>query len=54
MARTTVVVGTGAEAGGGLTRRQQATAQPAAGRPAAPAELLAQLKELAPSKSRES
>jgi hypothetical protein len=47
MARTTVVVGTGAGAGGGLTRRQQATAQPAARRPTAPAQLPTQLKELA-------
>jgi hypothetical protein len=48
MARTTVVVGTGAGAAGGVSRRQRAKAQPpAAGRPTDPADLIAQLKELA-------
>jgi hypothetical protein len=48
MARTTVVVGTGAGSAGGVTRRQRAKAQQAAaGRSAAPADLIAQLKELA-------
>jgi hypothetical protein len=48
MARTTIVVGTGAGGAGGVTRRQKAKSQQgAAGRPAAPADLIAQLKELA-------
>jgi hypothetical protein len=48
MARTTIVVGTGKAAAGGLSRRQQAKAQsPAAGGAAAPADPIAQLKELA-------
>jgi len=47
MARTTIVVGTGTAAGG-LSRRQQAKAQQApAGQPAAPADPIARLKELA-------
>jgi len=53
MAHTTVVVGTGA--GGGVTRRQQANAQPpATGRPTAPAELIALLRQLAASRTRAS
>lgn len=48
MARTTVVVGTGTAVAGGLSRRQQAKAQQAtAGQPAAPADPITQLKELA-------
>jgi hypothetical protein len=47
MARTTIVVGTGKAVAGGLSRRQQAKAQPAAGESAAPADPIAQLKELA-------
>jgi hypothetical protein len=48
MARTTIVVGTGKAVAGGLSRRQQAKAQPAAaGESAATADPIAQLKELA-------
>jgi hypothetical protein len=48
MARTTIVVGTGTAVAGGLARRQQATAPPAAaGPPAAPADPIQQLKDLA-------
>jgi hypothetical protein len=48
MARTTIVVGTGKAVAGGLSRRQQAKAQPAAsGESAVPADPIAQLKELA-------
>jgi Short C-terminal domain len=43
MARTTIVVGTGTAGAGGMSRRQQVKAQQAA----APADPIAQLKELA-------
>jgi Short C-terminal domain len=48
MARTTIVVGTGKAVAGGLSRRQQARAgQAPAPPPAAPADPIAQLKDLA-------
>ena len=48
MARTTIVVGTGKAVAGGLSRRRQARAEPAAaGPPAAPADPIQQLKDLA-------
>ena len=51
MARTTIVVGTGKAVAGGVSRRQQTKAQPAAAPPAtpapAPADPIAQLKDLA-------
>jgi hypothetical protein len=47
MARTTIVVGTGKAVAGGLSRRQQTKAQSTAGGAAAPADPIAQLKELA-------
>ena len=47
MARTTVVVGTGKAVAGGVSRRQQAKAQPAAAPPTTPADPIAQLKDLA-------
>jgi hypothetical protein len=48
MARTTIVVGTGTAAAGGVSRRRQAKAQQAtAGQPGALADQIAQLKELA-------
>ena len=46
MARTTIVVGTGTAVAGGVSRRQQAKAQQAAGQPAAPADPITRLKEL--------
>jgi Short C-terminal domain len=62
MARTTIVVGTGTAAAGGVSRRQQAKALPAtdaragrqeaAGAPATPTDTIAQLKELAALKER--